>query len=192
MDTELLRTFLEVRATRHCGRAAQNLFITQAAVSARIRQLEENLGAILFIRHRNNIQLSQEGERLVPHAAPVLKALARARQEVSLEDSASSQLHIGVRSGIWSASLQQKLLQLQDAEPDLNLSVQNQSPEELLHQVLQRTLDMAIVYEPPSQPDSFWPERLQPSTGPELPSSHSSPASMVELPQFGTHRDGVP
>ena len=72
MDTELLKTFLEVRKTRHFGRAAQNLYITQAAVSARIKQLEESLGATLFIRKRNNIQLSSEGERLVPHAQMML------------------------------------------------------------------------------------------------------------------------
>ncbi|WP_082880488.1 MULTISPECIES: LysR family transcriptional regulator [unclassified Oleiphilus] len=39
MDIELLRTFLEVKNTRHFGKAAENLYLTQAAVSARIKQL---------------------------------------------------------------------------------------------------------------------------------------------------------
>ncbi len=44
MDIQLLKTFLEVKATRHFGRAAENLYLTQAAVSARIKQLETVLG----------------------------------------------------------------------------------------------------------------------------------------------------
>ncbi len=39
MDTDLLKTFLEVSKTRHFGKAANNLFVTQAAVSARIKHL---------------------------------------------------------------------------------------------------------------------------------------------------------
>ena len=41
MDIKVFRTFIEVANTRHFGRAADNLYITQAAVSARIKQLEE-------------------------------------------------------------------------------------------------------------------------------------------------------
>ena len=43
MDTELLKTFLEVSRTRHFGRAAESLYLTQSAVSFRIRQLENQL-----------------------------------------------------------------------------------------------------------------------------------------------------
>jgi len=57
MDTDLLKTFLEVSKTRHFGKAADNLFVTQAAVSARIKTLEKMLGASLLVRSRNNIHL---------------------------------------------------------------------------------------------------------------------------------------
>ena len=40
LDTDLLKTFLEVTKTRHFGRAAEHLFLTQSAVSFRVRQLE--------------------------------------------------------------------------------------------------------------------------------------------------------
>ncbi|MEX2366994.1 MAG: LysR family transcriptional regulator, partial [Pseudohongiellaceae bacterium] len=74
MDIELLRTFLEVRNTRHFGKAANNLFITQAAVSSRIKLLEQMLESPLFVRYRNNLQLTEAGERLVNHAEEILKA----------------------------------------------------------------------------------------------------------------------
>ncbi|SUC17946.1 transcriptional regulator HdfR [Proteus mirabilis] len=49
MDTELLKTFLEVSKTRHFGRAAESLYLTQSAVSFRIRQLETQLGQICLL-----------------------------------------------------------------------------------------------------------------------------------------------
>ena len=71
MDTELLKTFMEVSRTRHFGRAAENLYLTQSAVSFRIRQLESVLGVELFSRQRNNIQLTEAGEKLMPLAKTV-------------------------------------------------------------------------------------------------------------------------
>ncbi len=112
LDIELLKTFLEVRKTRHFGKAADNLYLTQAAVSARIRQLEDMLGVRLFVRSRNNIQLTSEGERLVSHAQTVLLAWSRARQDLALDTGQSSQIHIGVRSGLWNKALQARLQQL--------------------------------------------------------------------------------
>ncbi len=84
MDTELLRTFLEVQKTRHFGKAADNLYLTQSAVSFRIRQLEQSLGVTLFNRFRNNIQLTTAGEMLLPHAQAVLSAIASAKQQIAL------------------------------------------------------------------------------------------------------------
>lgn len=153
MDTELLKTFLEVRKTRHFGRAAQNLYITQAAVSARIKQLEESLGATLFIRRRNNIQLSSEGERLVPHAQMMLLALARAKQDLALEDSGTSRVRIGVRTGLWGVALQERLHALRDQIPDLLVHVDSLEPDSLTRMLLDRTLDLAILFEPPSLPE---------------------------------------
>ncbi len=83
MDTELLKTFLEVQKTRHFGKAADNLYLTQSAVSFRIRQLEQSLGVTLFNRFRNNIQLTTAGEMLLPHAQAVLSAIASAKQQIA-------------------------------------------------------------------------------------------------------------
>lgn len=85
MDTELLKTFLEVQKTRHFGKAAENLYVTQSAVSFRIRQLEQSLGVALFTRFRNNIQLTNAGELLLPHAHAVIQAMIAAKQQLLLQ-----------------------------------------------------------------------------------------------------------
>ncbi len=48
MDVKVFRTFLELAKVRHFGRAAENLYLTQAAVSARIKQLENHFDAQLL------------------------------------------------------------------------------------------------------------------------------------------------
>lgn len=153
MDTELLKTFMEVRRTRHFGKAAENLYLTQAAVSARIRQLEDLLGVQLFIRSRNNIQLTSEGERLVPHAQTVLLAWSRARQELALETGQLSQVHIGVRSGIWSPALQERLKRLHQDMPGVVLRMEGHMSDTGVKMLLDRTLDIAISFDPPNLPE---------------------------------------
>ncbi|MDJ0878823.1 MAG: LysR family transcriptional regulator, partial [Halieaceae bacterium] len=153
MDIELLKTFLEVRRTRHFGKAAENLYLTQAAVSARIRQLEELLGVKLFIRSRNNIQLTSEGERLVTHAQTVLLAWTRAQQEVALKTGQTSQIHIGVRSGLWSPALQERLQQLHGDMPGVVLRTEGHMSDAAAKMLLDRTLDVAISYDPPNLPE---------------------------------------
>jgi DNA-binding transcriptional LysR family regulator len=148
MDTDLVKTFLEVSKTRHFGKAAENLHVTQAAVSARIRQLEESLGASLFVRARNNIQLTPEGERLIPHAETMLMALSRARQDVVLKQEMKRQLTIGATYGLWHFFLQDKISTLQNVMPGLAVNAVAQSDTELLRLLNAGAIDVAVLYEP--------------------------------------------
>lgn len=104
MDTDLLKTFLEVARTRHFGKAADNLFLTRSAVSFRVKQLESVLGVALFARQRNNIQLTSAGERMLVHAEAILTAWERAKQDISLSNEQSIQLAIGAVPNIWGLS----------------------------------------------------------------------------------------
>lgn len=153
MDIELLKTFLEVKNTRHFGHAADNLFLTQAAVSARIRHLEEILGVALFIRGRNNIQMTSEGERLVLHAETVLLAWSRARQEVALETSQVRQVSIGARYGIWTSVMHNQLLDLHTRLPDVALRAETYPAETVIKMLIDRTLDIALSHEAPLLPE---------------------------------------
>ncbi len=101
MDTELLKTFLEVSRTRHFGRAAESLYLTQSAVSFRIRQLENQLGVNLFTRHRNNIRLTAAGEKLLPYAETLMSTWQAARKEVA-HTSRHNEFSIGASASSWA------------------------------------------------------------------------------------------
>jgi DNA-binding transcriptional LysR family regulator len=86
VDIRFLTTFLEVAETRHFGRAAENLYLTQSAVSARIKLLEEYFNTALFIRNRNSIQITPAGEKLIPFAQELSDVLARTRKSLAEEE----------------------------------------------------------------------------------------------------------
>lgn len=147
MNLELLRTFLEVERCRHFGRAAEELHLTQAAVSARIRQLEENLGVRLFERKRRDIQLTPPGHRLLRHADLLLADWRKARQDVSLGGTAE-QIAIGGSLRLWETLLQDWLQQLRADFPDLAIIAESHTPDLLIRRLLDGALDVAVMLEP--------------------------------------------
>lgn len=149
MDIDLLKTFLEVNRTRHFGRAADNLYLTPAAVSARVRQLEHILGVDLFLRSRNNIQLTPEGERLVPHAETLLLAWSRARQDVALEADSLRQLNLGSTYSLWRFGLGHALNAIYDLLPEVAVRAEAHPADTLNRMLQERTLDLALLLEPP-------------------------------------------
>ena len=153
MDIELLKTFLEVNRTRHFGQAAEHLHLTQSAVSARIRLLEDLLGAPLFVRARNNVQLTPQGERLVRHAETILNAWSRAKHEVAVSDEASTALAVGGIASLWDILLQDWLLRVTASVPEIALSAEVMTNEVLIRRIRDRTLDLAFSFESPQLPE---------------------------------------
>lgn len=149
MDTGLLKAFLEVHRTRHFGRAAGNLFLSQSAVSARIRQLEEELGTHLFVRHRNNIELTPAGRKFLGFAEAMLNTWNRARQEISVAEGMQSLLAIAALPSLWDAFLEDWLCQVPDILPDLALRADAGDTDSLLRQLQEGTLDLVLLFDPP-------------------------------------------
>ncbi|MDB4542657.1 LysR family transcriptional regulator [bacterium] len=153
MNTDLLRTFLEVAKTRHFGHAAENLFLTQSAISSRIKQLESTLGVPLFTRQRNNILLTPAGERLLPHAENLLTAWQIAVQEVGIPTRQSMQLTLGGTTNLWDSFLQSVLPKLAARFPELYLRTEIESAQELTRALLGGRVDIIIVLNSPRNID---------------------------------------
>ena len=143
MDIRFLTTFLEVAETRHFGRAAENLYLTQSAVSARIKLLEEYFNTALFIRNRNSIQISPAGEKLIPFAQALSDTLSKARKSLAQEECQ----HIGC------ASTQNAfLLFLSNVLPSLlthfnSVSFQHEiaTVEQITRQLHEHSIDFALT-----------------------------------------------
>ncbi|MCX8932807.1 LysR family transcriptional regulator [Vibrio parahaemolyticus] len=147
MDVKVFRTFLELAKVRHFGRAAENLYITQAAVSARIKQLESYFDTQLFIRDRNNIKLTSAGERLISYAEVMVTTLQQAKLELSLDDGKALQLTMGGTPNIWDAYLQNCLSIVTDSFGGYGFMAEVMGREMLSRSLLERTLDMAFAFD---------------------------------------------
>lgn len=148
MDIELLKTFLEVNKTKHFGKAAENLYLTQAAVSARIKQLERFIGTPLFTRYRNNLQLTVTGNRLIHHAETILIAWDRALADALLKDDKKKVLALGTTSGLWDLLLQEALNNIHEVFPEIALRAESHEQSVLIRRLIERTLDLVLLYEP--------------------------------------------
>lgn len=153
MDSELLKTFLEVSRTRHFGRAAETLYLTQSAVSFRIRQLENQLGVNLFTRHRNNIRLTSAGERLLPYAENLMSTWLAAKREVSLS-AQHNQLSIGASASLWECMLTGWLTAVYQHQGDSRYEARIAPRQSLVKQLHDRRLDLLLTTEAPKM-DEF-------------------------------------
>ncbi|EGR9165934.1 HTH-type transcriptional regulator HdfR [Salmonella enterica] len=156
VDTELLKTFLEVSRTRHFGWAAEALYLTQSAVSFRIRQLENQLGVNLFTRHRNNIRLTTAGEKLLPYAETLMNTWQAARKEVA-HTSRHNEFSIGASASLWECMLNAwlgRLYQLQEPQSGLQFEARIAQRQSLVKQLHERQLDLLITTEAPKM-DEF-------------------------------------
>ncbi|PHM23088.1 HTH-type transcriptional regulator HdfR [Xenorhabdus ehlersii] len=153
MDTELLKTFLEVSKTRHFGRAAESLYLTQSAVSFRIRQLENQLGTNLFTRHRNNIRLTAAGERLVPYAESLMSTWQLAKKEINYV-AQHTKLSIGATASLWESYLTSWINTFYQHHRETRIESFVSTRQSLVKQLHSRELDLLITTEPPKM-DEF-------------------------------------
>lgn len=149
MDIDLLKTFLELNRSRHFGRAAENLCISQSAVSARIKQLEDTIGANLFTRDRNNIQLTAVGEKLVRHADSIVMAWGRIKQDVILQGEMKNSLVVAGVPSLWDICLQGWLARMISAFGSTAIHAEILSQEQILRQLLDGTIELGFGFESP-------------------------------------------
>lgn len=148
MDSELLKTFLEVSRTRHFGRAAEALYLTQSAVSFRIRQLENQLGVNLFTRHRNNIRLTTAGEKLLPYAETLMNTWQTARKEVA-NTARHNEFSIGASASLWECLLSEWLTRLYQSDHTMLFDARVAQRQSLVKQLHERQLDLLLTTETP-------------------------------------------
>ncbi|MGD2063503.1 MAG: LysR family transcriptional regulator [Nitrospirota bacterium] len=152
MDIELLRTFLQVARTGRFRVAAEQLCLTQSAVSARIKLLEGEMGIRLFDRNKHGVALTYAGTRLVSHAETILSDWRRCCQEVILPSDAGAMLAVGSVDSVWTMYLGKWLALTHQAAPELVIKAEISSTDVLVRQLLEGTLDLIVVFETPQLP----------------------------------------
>lgn len=152
MDINLARTFLAIVETGSFLRAAERLHVTQTAVSARVKALEELLGRKLFVRNRSGATLTPAGMRFRRSASTLVQVWERARQQVGMPPGRRAVLTVGCEISLWDPLLLNWLLFMRTSAPHLALRTEVGFPDDLLNRVAEGVLDIAIVYAPHQRP----------------------------------------
>ncbi|RYD62242.1 MAG: LysR family transcriptional regulator [Verrucomicrobiaceae bacterium] len=152
MDISVARTFLEVVKTGSFVGAASNLNLTQTAVSARIRVLEEQLDRPVFIRNKAGARLTPAGEHFLRFATTLVQVWSRAQRAVALPPGRETVVTIGAELSLWSPLLRHWLLWMRRECPEIAISTQIDTSEHLMSQIQDGSLDVAVLYAAPSRP----------------------------------------
>lgn len=152
MELHQLRYFIAVAEERHFTRAARLLGVAQPSVSKQIRLLEEELGTTLFHRTRGNVTLSTAGEAFLPWARQVVTDLASAVDEArEIGGLRRGRLRVGATPSITTAILPQALRRFHATYPGIELKLQEAGSRDLIREVNEGNLDLALVILPVSQ-----------------------------------------
>ncbi|KZY35595.1 LysR family transcriptional regulator [Alcanivorax sp. HI0044] len=152
MDIDLARTFLEIVRTGSFMAAADRLHITQTTVTARVQNLEGQLGCRLFVRNRSGATLTDHGERFASHASQLVQTWEAARRELPLPQGAESVLTLGAEISLWNPLLLNWLSALREVLPDVALRTEVGEPRSLHERLEQGVLDAVLVHQP-----DYWP-----------------------------------
>ncbi len=146
MEIGQIEAFLAVGTFGGFRRAAEALRVTQPAVSARIKALEDSLGVRLFERGRVGLALSAAGRALRPHAEQLLQAVALARQAVhDLRPATGGALQIAAALSICTYLLPDVLKRFQAAHPKVMITVRSGHSKEVLEMVLHGEAEIGLA-----------------------------------------------
>lgn len=121
-DYKLLVTLYEAKTLRQ---AAERLFISQPAVSQRLKSIEEEWGVEIFIRTKRELFVTGPGERIIRHARKVVESESILKEYlVAHEGAVEGNLNIGVSSLIGSTILAGLLREYSEMYPDVNINIQ--------------------------------------------------------------------
>lgn len=143
---ENYRVFCKVAQHKSFSGAAQELFLSQPAVSQSVRQLEEQLGMQLFVRSSKKVELTPQGSILYEYASSALGLLESAEQQLSgLQTLGAGQLRLGAGDITARHLLLSALERFHQLYPKVHLSIFNRTSASSLELLHAGRIDAAFV-----------------------------------------------
>jgi DNA-binding transcriptional LysR family regulator len=149
MDLDQLHTFLEIVRLKSFSKAAQTCYRTQPAISAQIRQLEQELNTTLFDRLGTRISLTVAGRIFAEHAEQILALRRRAQDAINeLEKVPRGELLIAANEGTCIYVLPGVFAEFKTQFPNVQLHVDRSYGSRVVQAVLENLADFGIAQMP--------------------------------------------
>src|SRR6195256_50369 len=152
MDLDQLHTFLEIVRLKSFSKAAQSCYRTQPAVSAQVRQLEQEMNAPLFARLGTKIALTPAGEIFAQYSEQILDLRRRAQDAINeLERVPRGELVIAANEATCIYVLPQVFSQYKKSYPNIQLLVDRSYGARVVEAVVDNLADFGITQLPVQQ-----------------------------------------
>ncbi|PHD71445.1 LysR family transcriptional regulator [Bacillus sp. AFS043905] len=143
---QLLSVFISVADKRNFSRAAEELHLTQPAVSQQIQQLEKHVGAKLLLRTNKSVQLTKAGEIVYLHAKEITGLYKRMSMLVNeLNNEPTGPLKIGASYTFGEYVLPHILARMKNLFPNIFPSVQIGNTRDIAKAITSHEIDVGIV-----------------------------------------------
>lgn len=144
MDARL-QTLLKVSETRNFTKAAEQLSLTQPAVSQHIRQLEQELGTTLFVRGERALKITAEGEIAVKYARRIQTLYQNLEQSLMDERRNITRLSVGITHSSESNIMVEVLAKYSSLKPGCRITITSDTINNLYYKLKTYELDIVIV-----------------------------------------------
>jgi DNA-binding transcriptional LysR family regulator len=145
MRTEQLEAFVEVARHGSVTRAADALYVTQPTLTARLKGLEQELDALLFVRTQRGMRLSDAGHAFLPFAQRTVDTVASGRRLLSeLARGESGQLSLGAAPAVSTYVLPGILTRFRRTHPRVSVAVRTGHSQEILELVLREQVQVGL------------------------------------------------
>lgn len=150
MRLEQMRYVLEIEKTHSISAAATNLFVTPSTISESIKKLEDELNMMLFIRSKQGMTLTPEGEKVVAECKKISEHINNIYQlsivHAQRREEVTGQLKLSICFGMGHTVLTQILSTFQKCYPHIALSVSEKAITQVLHDLQSNICDIAFLY----------------------------------------------
>ena len=142
-DFEILRILNE---TGNITRASEKLYVTQSALSKRIKAIETELGTEIMIRSRQGIRFTPAGETILSHCSLAAEEMVRMRRDLdSIQDEICGILNAGISINYARYRLPDVLADYHGSYPKVKLHITTGQSRHLYRQMMDGTLDIAVL-----------------------------------------------
>lgn len=153
MNTNDLHLFEAVAAHGSFTRAAEAMFTVQSNVTARIKSLEEEFGAVLFTRSSRKVELTPAGETLMLYSKKLNHLIDEAKRSVGKNDVVKGQVKIGSLEAMMAIKGPELVNNLAHKYPYIDLEFKSAMRGELINDVINYRLDAAFIPAPLDMPE---------------------------------------
>jgi LysR family nitrogen assimilation transcriptional regulator len=150
MNLRQLKYFVTVVEAGNMTRAAEQLHVAQTALGMQIRQMEEDLGVALLVRHSRGVEPTKAGKLLHTRALAILKLVEETRKDVTACDRANNEtIRFGITPALMLVIGSDISLMVREQHPQVFLSVVEAMSHVLVDTLLQGKVDFILGYDIP-------------------------------------------